>query len=169
MALPLRTLLQPRFNETFLGIFVGKASRTSYIKDKVPDLHGNFFAQLHCLFVVQQFVAQDAEGQISGFSILLLNLGPQLLPAGSHLSKDLLGVHLGAECDADFLARAREESGELPTLVHDVVEALNPHRDHVWALVRLENESRNAPLEVAHGLARSLVDLALGEDVNPRV
>lgn len=169
MALPLGTFLKPRLDKAFLGVFVWKASGPSYIKNKIPDLHGDFFAQLHCLFVVQQFVAQDTKRQISGFSILLLDLGPELLPAGSHLSKDFLGVHLGAECDADLLARTRKESRELATLVHDVVKTLNPHRDHVWALVRLENESRNAPLEVSHSLAWCLVDLALGEDVNPRV
>jgi hypothetical protein len=169
MALSLRTFLKPRLDKAFLGVFVGKASGPSYIKNKIPDLQGDFFAQLHCLFVVQQFVAQDAKRQISGFSILLLDLGPQLLPASSHLSKDFLGVYLGAECDADLLARAREESRELATLVHDIVKPLDPHRHHIRALVRLENESRNAPFEVTHGLAWCLVDLALGEDVNPRV
>lgn len=94
-----------------------------------------------------------------------------LAPAFAEVAEARLDVDLVAVGDDDFFAEAREEAREAAGFVHDLVGAFDEHGHDVRGFWWFEDESADAPFEVAHvafvGLC--LVDEAFGEDVDPGV
>ena len=160
--LSLPPFLPPRLHQPLLRILLFQPPLPPQPQHLPPHNPRTLHPQLHRLPPKLQPLTQNPHFPPSPF--LPLNQHPPPAPQLAKLPSNILSKPYPYP-----FPHPRHPARRLPALVHDRVVAFDPHGYDVRAFVGLEDQSGDAPFEIAHGTARVLVDAAFGEDMQPGV